>query len=50
MSPKNGFYQLIYDSGVFNEKDVCCDGNNEIGKYICHYLESQGWQYCEGVY
>ena len=49
--PKSSsYYQLIYDDGTFNEKNECFDGDNEIGKYICHYLESQGWEYNEGVY
>ena len=44
------YYQLIYDESLFNEKEICFDGNNDIGRYICRYLESQGWEHYEGEY
>ena len=36
--------QLFYESNIKN----CYNGFSEMGTYICHYLESQGWEYGEG--
>ena len=40
------YYILVYDKG--QNKNRCYDGGTEMGQYICHYLESQGWEYHEG--
>ncbi|MBO4707917.1 MAG: pilin [Elusimicrobiaceae bacterium] len=43
----NHLYTIIDDSREELSKE-CWDESNEIGQYICHYLESQGWQHKEG--
>ena len=45
---ETNYYILVYNSG--RNKNECWDGSTEMGKYICHYLESQGWEYNEGDY
>ena len=51
VGPKSGYYHFVYDESFFeDEKDRCYSCDNEIGRYICHYLESQGWEYNEGDY
>ena len=42
------YYRLVYESLV--NKNQCWDGGTDMGKYICHYLESQGWEHNEGDY
>ena len=42
------YYILIHNSR--RSKNECWDGSTEMGQYICHYLESQGWEYHEGDY
>ena len=42
----NPYYGLIYYSeGPYQ---VCATNFTDMGKYICKYLESQGWEYVEG--
>lgn len=40
------YYILVYDSDI--GKNECHDGGTDMGSFICHYLESQGWEYNEG--
>ena len=42
------YYILVYNSD--RNQNECWDGGTEMGEYICHYLESQGWHYNEGDY
>ncbi|MBO7605504.1 MAG: prepilin-type N-terminal cleavage/methylation domain-containing protein [Elusimicrobiaceae bacterium] len=42
------YYILNYNSD--RKQKECHDGSTDMGKYICHYLESQGWEYNEGDY
>lgn len=42
------YYILVYNS--HRNQNECWDGDSKMGKYICQYLESQGWQYNEGDY
>ena len=44
----NPYYELIYDSDGPNQ--ICATYFTDMGKYICKYLESQGWEYVEGEY
>jgi len=41
-------YVLIYESDGPNQ--ICATNGTDMGKYICKYLESQGWEYNEGEY
>lgn len=42
----NNDYSLIYESENLNK--ICATNDTDTGKYICKYLESQGWTYNEG--
>ena len=44
----NIYYILRYPYNKGTKE--CFDGYTEMGQYICHYLESQGWEYHEGDY
>ncbi len=39
------YYGLYASSGG---RQICFDGDTDMGAFICHYLESQGWEYGEG--
>ena len=41
-------YYILVSLPNESPKDICFDGNNKMGKFICKYLESQGWEYREG--
>ena len=38
-------YELYQDNQT---PKTCCTSGTDIGEFICRYLESQGWQYCDG--
>lgn len=40
------YYDLVYESDGPNQ--ICATNGTDMGKYICKYLESQGWTYNEG--
>ncbi len=40
------YYDLVYDLDGPNQ--ICATNGTDMGKYICKYLESQGWEYVEG--
>ena len=44
----SNYYILVYSKD--RDENECWDGNTDMGKYICHHLESQGWQYRDGDY
>ena len=44
----NSPHYYILTKAVSSNSKQCWDGYSEMGKYICHYLESQGWEYREG--
>ena len=42
----SNYYVLLWQ---YNPNETTCyNGFSEMGTYICHYLESQGWKYIEG--
>ncbi len=41
-------YQLYIYITPTKKSKQCLTTNTEMGEYICHYLESQGWGYTEG--
>ena len=45
---KEDAYYMLVSFPNESPKDICLDGYTEMGKYICRYLESQGWEYREG--
>ena len=38
-------YELYQDQQT---PKTCCASGTDIGEFICKYLESQGWEYCDG--
>jgi hypothetical protein len=44
----NSSHYYILNKQFGSDTKECWDGYNEMGKYICKYLESQGWEYREG--
>ena len=40
------YYGFMYDS--ISKQKRCFNGDTDMGTFICHYLESQGWEYHEG--
>ena len=41
-------YYILVSFPEESQKDICYDGFNKMGEFICRYLESQGWEYREG--
>ena len=45
---RNGYiYTLVYDT---SSNKFCATQDTDLGRYICKYLESQGWEYYDGEY